>query len=202
MDWAVEFVTSVDRDTVRFIRVTLEAKLKSETGNYGEAARMLWELLIEARHDKKRDWECITLVHMAKVYRVLRWSIASKLLADALQLSESLDFKLAKAMALAETGEMKCQWGKFDESLELFGKALELVDPTDAAGRRSILLDTAIAHEGLDHLERCREILREVLLIDQELAPPDKDEDVDHLKRIETTLAAQRRGAAPAGSTR
>jgi hypothetical protein len=202
MDWCVEFVSSVDRDTVRLIRGTLEAKLTAEAGNYGEAARLLWEIMIEVRHEKKRDWECITLVHMGKVYRVLRWSIASKLLQDAVELADSLDFKMAKAMALVEIGEMECQWGNFDKALGHFSMALPLVEPSDKANRRSILLDEAIANEGLDQLDRCRAILREVMEIDKVLGPPDREEDVDHLKRIEDMLAERKKGGRVQSASR
>jgi tetratricopeptide (TPR) repeat protein len=197
MDWTVEFVSSVDRDSVRFMRDTLQARLKAETGAYGEAARILWELLIEARHGKKREWECITMVHMGKVYRVLRWAIAAKLFEDAMTLADELHLTVAKAMALAEWGEMKCQWGKFAESLELLEQALALVPPSDVASRRSILLDMVMAYEGLDELERCRTILKEVLVLDSEIGARDTEDDVDHLRRIEQNLVARKGGFAP-----
>ena len=202
MDWTVEFVSSMDRDSVRFMRDTLQAKLKAESGAYGEAARILWELLIEARHGKKREWECMTMVHMGKVYRVLRWGIAAKLFEDAIKLADTLGLAIAKAMALAEWGEMNCQWGKFDESLKQLTEALALVSPGDAASRRSILLDLVITHEGLDDLERCRTLLQEVLAIDREIGASDTGEDIDHLQRIEQGLAARGGGAVrqpPAG---
>lgn len=72
MDWSVDLTSSVDKDELRFIRETLEAKLKAEAGQYGEAARILWELLVQLRHDKNRRWECMTMVNMGKVYRALR----------------------------------------------------------------------------------------------------------------------------------
>jgi tetratricopeptide (TPR) repeat protein len=191
MDWAVDFVCSVDRDSVRFMRDTLEARLKAEQGAYGDAARILWELLIEVRHAHKRDWECMTMVHMGKVYRVLRWAIAAKLFEGAIELADANGFTTAKMMALAELGEMKCQWGKFEESLTMFEQALALAPPQDGASRRSILLDKVMAYEGLDDLERCRELLIEVLAIDQEIGLTDTEDDVDHMRRIQRGLAAR-----------
>ena len=184
MDWAVEFISSVGKDDVRIIRDTLEAKLKAESGQYGEAARILWELLVQVRHAKQQKWECITMVHMGKVYRALRWRIAEQLFEDALQLAESIQFIQAKMMCLAELGEMKCQWGQFDEALDLFSRAMALIDEGDMESRRLVMLDMVVAHEGLDDLERCRELLNEVLIIDRKIGCEDVEEDMDHLDRI------------------
>ena len=184
MDWSVDLTTSVDKGELKLIRETLEAKLKAEAGQYGEAARILWELLIQLRHDKNRRWECITMVHMGKVYRALRWSIAVSLFEDALELAEELSFNEAKMMALAELGEMKCHWGQFDDSLELFQKAFELVPEGDLANRRMVMLDMVIAYEGLDDHDRCRELLSEVIEIDKVIGREELAEDLAHLKRL------------------
>lgn len=184
MDWAVDFVSSLDRDNVRLIRDTLEAKLKAESGQYGESARILWELLIQVRHAKDREWECITMVHMGKVYRALRWRIAEQLFEDALELADGITFTRAKVMCLAELGEMKCQWGQFDEALDLFAKALALLDVGDLEARRFLVLDMVVAHEGLNNLERCRTLLEEAIAIDRKIGCEDIAEDVAHLDRI------------------
>lgn len=188
MEWAVDFLPSVGNDDVRLIRDTLEAKLKAESGQYGEAARILWEILVQVRHAKNRRWECITMVHMGKVYRALRWSIAVQLFEDCLELADSIEFDRAKAMCLAELGEMKCHWGQFDESLELFDKALSLVDEGDLESRRMIILNKVVAYEGLDDLERCRELLDQALDIDRKIGCSDIEEDMAHLSRITEAL--------------
>jgi len=190
MDWAVDFLSTVNKDDVRIIRDTLEAKLKAESGQYGEAARILWEILVQVRHAKKRQWECITMVHMGKVYRALRWRIAEQLFEDALPLAEEIGFTHAKVMCLAELGEMKCQWGQFDEALDLFGKALALLDESDMENRRMLMLDTVVAHEGLDDLERCRSLLEEVITIDRQIGCEDVEEDMAHLDRIVQAIGA------------
>jgi tetratricopeptide (TPR) repeat protein len=184
MDWAVDFLSSVDQEDVRIIRDTLEAKLKAESGQYGEAARILWELLVQVRHAKNREWECITMVHMGKVYRALRWRIAQQLFEDALELAEAIALARAKLMCLAELGEMKCQWGQFEEALDLFSKALALLDAGDMESRRHLMLDMVVAYEGLDDLERCRELLNEVITIDRQIGCEDVEEDMAHLDRI------------------
>jgi tetratricopeptide (TPR) repeat protein len=190
MDWAVDFLSTVNKDDVRIIRDTLEAKLKAESGQYGEAARILWEILVQVRHAKRRRWECITMVHMGKVYRALRWRIAEQLFEDALPLAEELGFIQAKVMCLAELGEMKCQWGQFDEALDLFGKALALLDESDMENRRMLMLDTVVAYEGLDELERCRSLLEEVITIDRQIGCEDVEEDMAHLDRIVQAIGA------------
>lgn len=184
MDWAVDFLSSVNKDDVRLIRDTLEAKLKAESGQYGEAARILWELLVQVRHAKNRAWECITMVHMGKVYRALRWRIAQQLFEEALELAEAIQLMRAKVMCLGELGEMKCHWGQFEEALELFSKALALLDPGEMESRRHLMLDMVVAYEGLDELERCREILKEVIAIDRKIGCEDVEEDMAHLDRI------------------
>jgi len=184
MDWSVDFSSSVDKGELKLIRETLEAKLKAEAGQYGEAARILWELLVQLRHDKNRRWECITMVHMGKVYRALRWSIAVSLFEDALALAEELSFAHAQMTALAELGEMKCQWGQFDDSLELLQKALVLVQEGDLASRRLVLLDMVIAYEGLDDIQKCRSLLEEVLEIDKRTGSEELPEDLAHLRRL------------------
>ncbi|HOT12953.1 MAG TPA: hypothetical protein PK710_24440, partial [Polyangiaceae bacterium] len=67
MDWSVELSSSVDKEELKWVRETLEAKLKAESGQYGEAARILWELLVQIRHTKNSRWECLTMIHMGKV---------------------------------------------------------------------------------------------------------------------------------------
>jgi tetratricopeptide (TPR) repeat protein len=190
MDWTLDLNPAIDREAVQFVRDTLEARVKAESGQYGEAARILWELLIELRHRKDKQRECITMVHMGKVYRALRWSIAVSLFEDALELAEDLGFTLGKLLALVELGEIKCHWGQFEESLDLFEKALTLLEDDDLVRRRIVLLDIVIAHEGLDDLKRCVELLKKVLEIDKLLemdhliADPDIDEDRAHLERL------------------
>ena len=194
MDWAVDFETSISKDDLQIIRETLEAKVKAESGQYGEAARILWELLVQLRHQKNERWECVTMVHMGMVYRALRWSIAMSLFEDALEFADRLGFERAKVMALTQIGEIKCQWGQFDDSLELFAQALELVDEGELATKRLILLDTVVAYEGLDQLDRCKTLLHEVMEIDKQLAREDLleredlEEDLAHLERISRSL--------------
>ncbi len=184
MDWSVDLTSSVDKGELKLIRETLEAKLKAETGQYGEAARILWELLVQLRHDKNRKWECITMVHMGKVYRALRWSIAVSLFEDALELADELSFDEAKMMALAELGEMKCHWGQFEDSLDLLSKALDLVSEGDIASRRHVLLDMVMAYEGLDDMDQCRKLLEEVIGLDKAIGNEELEEDLAHLRRL------------------
>jgi len=188
MEWAVDFAPPLVREDVHLVRETLEAKVKAEAGQYGEAARILWELLVQLRHDKNRQWECMTMVHMGMVYRALRWSIAVSLFEDALDLADAIDFGRAKMMALIQLGEMKCHWGQFDESLELLGRAHEYREEDDLPSLRLIMLDKVMAYEGLDQLERCREILEEVIVLDRQMDWPDLDEDVAHLERITQSI--------------
>jgi tetratricopeptide (TPR) repeat protein len=190
MEWALEFVPTVDKENAKYIRETMEAKAKADTGQYGEAARILWELLIQVRHVGNRHWECMTTVHMGKVYRALRWTIAVNLLEDAIELADRLAFDLAKMMALAELGELKCQWGQFTESIELLSKALSLNDEDNLENRRHILLDMAVAYEGLDDIDRCRELLEEIVGIDRQIQSQDLHEDMDHLERIREMKAS------------
>ena len=190
MEWALEFVSTVDKENAKFIRETMEAKAKADTGNYGEAARILWELLIQVRHIGNRDWECMTMVHMGKVYRALRWTIAVNLFEDSIELADRLGFNLAKMMALAELGELRCQWGQFSESLELLSKALSLNEEDKLEYRRDILLDMAVAHEGMDNMEMCLKLLEEVVAIDEQLHSEDIQENLDHLERIRKILAS------------
>ena len=187
MEWSVDFTPAIDKAQVRLIRDTLEAKLKAEHGDFGDAARILWELLIELRHSGEKHWECITMVHMGKVYRSLRWAIAQKLLEDALKLAESLDFTLAKMMALTELGEMHCHWGKFKRSLELFSEALSQPESKLPEHRRLVLLEMAIAYEGLDDLKACRMLVEEAVEIDRLIGHPDIEEDLEHLERLKET---------------
>jgi hypothetical protein len=184
MDWAVDFVSSPSRDDLRAVRETVEAKVKHDQGQYGEAARILWELLIQVRRAKNKHWECVTMFHMAKVYRVLRGSIAVHFFDEAIEMSRACQFNLGTMIALAEYGECKCMWGRFKEALDLFEEALSLVEPEDPASRRQILLNMAIAHEGLGELPRCKTLLEEVLKIDKTLQPDDMTDDLDHYQRL------------------
>lgn len=184
MEWAVDFVTAPNKEDVRLIRDTLEAKLKADSGQYGEAARALWELLVQVRHARNRPWECMTLVHMGKVYRVLRWSIAVKLFEEALEVAEREGVTRAQMMAIAELGEMKCSWGQFEESLGLLRRALALAEEGDLASRRELLLDMVVAYEGLDDMARCKALLEEVLALDKVLEPDEIEDDMDHYRRI------------------
>ncbi len=146
MHWAVDFVSDVSRADLKLMRETLDAKMKADSGQYGEAARILWELLLTVRHAKRRRWECITMIHMGKVYKALRWRIAMQLFEEALELSEEIGMERAKLMALAELGEMECSWGHFTEALELFDRAVALLDPADMESRRSLLLVRTLAY--------------------------------------------------------
>ena len=129
MDWAVDFIDSATKENLKFLRETIAAKHQAENGNYGEAARILWEVTIEARHSGNRRWECMTMVHMGKVYRVLRWGIAVKLFEEAIRLADEIGFDRAKMMALNDLGEMHCSWGQLERSLQLLERSGESTIP-------------------------------------------------------------------------
>lgn len=186
MDWAVEFVSTMNRENAKFIRETLDAKARTDTGNHNDAARILWELYVQVRHIRDRHWECMTMVHIGKVYRSLRWNIAVQLLEDAIDLAKEIDFSIARMMALVELGEIKCQWGQFTESLALFEEAFGLLSDGDLEARRSVLLDMTVAYEGLNELKKCEELLTEVIEIDLKSNCDDIQDDIDHLDRIRT----------------
>lgn len=187
MEWAVEFVSTMNRENAKFIRETLEARARADTGNHNEAARILWELLVQVRHIRDRYWECMTMVHMGKVYRSLRWHIAVQILEDAIILAKEIDFSSARMMALVELGEINCQWGQFAESLALFEEAFNLLPEGDLEARRWVLLDMTVAHEGLNDLKKCEQLLIEVIELDKEIKCENIRDDLDHLERIRMT---------------
>ena len=189
MEWAVEFASAKTEDNERFLRETLEAKSRADRGHYGEAARILWELLVQVRQ-RDPQWECMTMVHMGKVYRALRWRIAVQLFEDAVDLADRIGLDAAKMIALAELGELKCQWGQFKESLDLLDRAMKLLAEDDLRGRRFILLDMTVAYEGLNHLERCESLLNDVVEIDRRIGTEEIEDDLDHLERIRAARAA------------
>jgi tetratricopeptide (TPR) repeat protein len=189
MEWAIEFVSSIDKSESKFIRDTLEAKVRSEAGEFGEAARILWEVLLQAKHSKNAKWECITMVHMGKVYRAIRWDICLMLFKDAISYADEIGFELPKMMALSQLGELECQWGHFDKAIELCEKALSLVAKDDTQNRRFILLVMSISYEGLNELEKCRELLEEIVSIDEATNGPELQEDIDHLERLDRAIS-------------
>ena len=184
MDWAVDFIETASKDNLRLVRETLDAKHQAELGNYGEAARILWEITIDARHADDQIWECISLVHMGKVYRVLRWSVAVKLLEQAIELARGLGFDRATMMALNELGEMRCSWGQLAESVKLLEEALGLVEASDLTSRRDVLLNLEVAHEGLGNYPTCQELLEEVVRLDRKLDHPELADDLEHLADV------------------
>ncbi len=188
MEWAVDWSARMDAADVEHMRETLEAKLKAESGRHEEAARILWELLVQVRHSKRPRWECITMIHLGKVYRSLRWRTANQLLDEALAMAESISFDLGRVFALAELGRLESDWGNFRKALELFAQALPLLEPTDKERRRALLLSQVRALEGLDELSRCRELMTEVLHIDDAMGHPNGAEDRAHLQRIRAAL--------------
>jgi tetratricopeptide (TPR) repeat protein len=189
MEWAVDICATVSATDVEQMRETLEAKLKAESGQHQEAARILWELLVQVRHSKQPQWECITMIHLGKVYKALRWRTAHQLLDEARDLAERLAFRQGRMLALAELGQLESDWGHFAEALALFDEALPLVEPADRERRRALLLAQVTAHEGLNQLDRCRELMAEVLHLDDALDHVDAGADRARLQRIRTALS-------------
>ncbi len=184
MEWNVDFETSLNEDRRRWTKQTLKAQVFLEQGHYADAAQQLWEVLTEARHAKDRRWECITLAHQGSVYRYIRNGICQKLLEEALELSEELDFVPAKLIALTELGETACLWGKLDKAREMLEQALSLVEPGREQDRRAVLLRLAMAYEGKGEVETAKSLLDEVLQIDARLGIPDH-EDREHRQRLD-----------------
>ncbi len=189
MDWDIDFSETVSRDHLQLVKETLDAKHQAELGNYDDAARILWELLVETKDRGETAWECITTVHMGKVYRFLRWGIAVKLYEQAIKMAESIEFNKAKMMALNDLGEMRCSWGELEVSIQLLKQSLALVQPDDLKARRDILVNLSIAHEELGHLPTCKKILKELIQLDKELGHQGLSEDQEHLAEIEARLA-------------
>jgi tetratricopeptide (TPR) repeat protein len=183
MEWNIDFEDSLNDDRRRWTKQTLKAQVLFEGGQYGNAAQELWEVLTEARHAKDRRWECITLAHLGSVYRYIRNGICQKLLEEALELSQELNFTAARLIALTELGETACLWGKLDKAREMLEEALSLVEPERERDRRAVLLRLAMAYEGKDEVEQAKAFLEEVLQIDSRLGIPD-EEDRAHRRRL------------------
>lgn len=183
MEWNIDFEDSLNEERRRWTKQTLKAQMLQEEGRYGDAAQELWEILTEARTSKDRRWECITLAHQGSVYRNIRNGICQKLLEQALELSEEIDFKPGRLIALTELGETACLWGKLDRAQNMLEEALSLVEPDRERDRRAVLLRLAMASEGQGEVEKAKSILDEVLLIDRKLQIP-SDEDREHRQRL------------------
>ena len=185
MNWAIDFIETASRDRLPMVRETLDARHQASLGHHAEAARILWELTVHARHASDRSWECITQVHLGKVYRVLRWSIAVKLLDQALATAREMGFDRAAMMALNELGEIRCSWGELAEAVVLLEEALDLVEQHDLTSRRDVLLNLEVAHEGLGNAVACQELLEKVVELDRQLDHADLTEDLEHLAVVE-----------------
>ena len=183
MEWNIDFEEDLNEERRRWTKQTLKAQIFLDERRYGEAAQELWEVLTEARASKDKRWECITLAHQGSVYRNIRNGICQKLLEQALELSEEIDFSPGKLIALTELGETACLWGKLDKAERMLKEALSLVDPGRERDRRAVLLRLAMALEAQGEIERARSILDEVLLIDGRLGIT-CDEDREHRERL------------------
>jgi len=194
MEWNTDFEEDLTEVRRRWTKQTLKAQVLLEQRKYGEAAQELWEVLTEARHAKDKRWECITLAHQGKVYRNIRNGICQKLLEEALELSEELEFTPGRLIALGELGETACLWGELDKAVKMLEESLSLVEPERENDRRAVLLRLAMVYEGKGEIERPKSILDEVLLIDKRLGIAD-DEDREHSERLQETGEAV--GEAP-----
>ncbi len=186
MEWNVTFENSLGEDQKRWTRQTLKAQVVFEAGQYGNAAKELWEVLIEARHAKNAPWECITLAHLGKVYRHIRNGISLKLLEEALELARKLDFTPGELIALGELGETACLWGELPRARKLLEEAMDLVVPERENDRRALLLRLAMVYEGQGASRRAKSMVGEVLEIDRRLGIPDHD-DREHFERLNGT---------------
>jgi tetratricopeptide (TPR) repeat protein len=193
MDWSLDFKESASKDDLKLVRDTLDAKHQSELGHHVEAARILWEIAIGARHRGDKIWECMTLVHMGKVYRILRWAVAVQLYELAVELAGSIGFDRARMMALNDLGEMRCSWGQLEESIADLEKCLELIEPDDLQSKRDTTLNLAVAHEGIEHYRKCQKLLQEVVRLDQKLGHPELEDDREHLGDITTRIDEEKR---------
>lgn len=183
MEWNTDFEEDLTDSRRRWTKQTLKAQVLFEQGKHGDAAQELWEVLTEARHAKDRRWECITLAHQGKVYRHIRNGICKKLLEQAFDLSEELDFRAGRLIALGELGETACLWGELDNAERMLEESLSLVDPERENDRRAILLRLAMVYEGKGDSGRARSMVGEVLRIDRKLGIPD-EEDREHFERL------------------
>jgi tetratricopeptide (TPR) repeat protein len=184
MEWNVTFEKSLGEDQQNWTRQTLKAQVVFESGQYGNAAKELWEVLLEARHAKERQWECITLAHLGKVYRHIRNGISLKLLEEALELSNGLDFAPGKLIALGELGETACLWGDLAKAQEWLEEAMLLVEPERENDRRALLLRLAMVYEGGGEFGKAKSAVGEVLRIDKRMGIPD-EEDREHFERLD-----------------
>jgi len=183
MEWNIDFEDDLTEEHRQWMKQTLKAQLLMEEGRYGDAAQELWEVLTEARASRDRRWECITLAHQGSVYRNIRNGICQKLLEQALDLSEAIDFSPGKLIALTELGETACLWGKLEKAERMLEEALSLVEPGRDRDRRAVLLRLAMASEAQGDLDKARSLLDEVLRIDAKLRIP-SNEDREHRERL------------------
>jgi tetratricopeptide (TPR) repeat protein len=183
MEWNTDFEDNLTEARRGWTKQTLKAQVLFEQGKYGDAAGELWEVLTEARHAKDGRWECITLAHQGKVYRHIRNGICKKLLEEAFELSEELEFTPGRLIALGELGETACLWGELDKAEKMLEESLSLVDPGRENDRRALLLRLAMVYEGKGDSGKAKSMVGEVLGIDRRLGIPD-EEDREHFERL------------------
>jgi tetratricopeptide (TPR) repeat protein len=170
MNWIPQLVTGGDDKIVALVPEALEARGLCRQKQYGRALGILWQMLRLARRSDSKEREAFVLIHIGKVYRNWIWDIALKFFRDGLAAAQGCGFKRGEMIANNAIGELYYAWGKQDEALKYYTRSLhaahELGDPSC---QREILLDMVDCYEEQGEFERCDELVREALRLDEEL---------------------------------
>ena len=195
MNWTPQLVDSEDAGMEALVPEAHKARGLCRRKQYGKALGVLWEMLRSARSSRSREREAFVLIHIGKVYRNWIWDIALKFFRDGLAAAEACGYERGVMVANNAIGELYYAWGKQDMALDYFTRSLEAASELDdQSSQRDILLDMIDCYEERGEFQRCDELVREALRLDEALGEPAL-EDVE----LETDFAALPQSEVAAG---
>lgn len=170
MNWAIPLEVGFPNPAPELMDLAKEARELSDTGRYGAALEILWNLLIPARRAGDEARQAFLYIHMGHVYRHWMWDVAKKFYGEGMNAARSCGYTMAELVACCSMGELFQAWGEPQRAMGQFERSLELaLAEGDAAIQHLVLLEMAACCKAKGERAREEALLRRAEAILEEL---------------------------------
>lgn len=168
MNWERPLAIALEEKTDRLVPEARRARDLCRQRKYGQALDVLWAMLRNAGRFGFAEREAFALIHMGAVYRHWIPGTALKFLEDGLAAAQSCGFRAGELAAHNAIGELYYALGDPNRALEYFKLSLQTAcDNQDRMSERDILLDMVNCYEAKGDLDRCDELVRMALHLEE-----------------------------------
>jgi hypothetical protein len=170
MNWELQLAAALGPGDESLLSAAREVRERRESGRYGPALAILWDLLLKARAQGSQERVAFVYVHMGKVYGNWMAHVAFRYFRDALDLAREAGIPQVELVSRHAIAGLYRAWNEPEKALPHLEKSLEVARASSGLWcRRDVLVDLIECLEAVGETRRRRELVELRDRIDAEL---------------------------------